>query len=76
LRAEKFDLGVAEFITVCPYALYRKIGIKKYITASATPVGAGFGIIFGARELFFCGFDEAWFVRSVRSGSKKTWSVT
>ncbi|KAI6193283.1 UDP-glucuronosyltransferase [Aphelenchoides besseyi] len=40
LRAEKFDIAVAEFLTVCPYALYKQIGIKKYITASATPLGS------------------------------------
>ncbi|KAI6195922.1 UDP-glucuronosyltransferase [Aphelenchoides besseyi] len=40
LRAEEFDIAVAEFLTVCPYALYKKIGIKKYITASATPLGS------------------------------------
>ncbi|KAI6184891.1 UDP-glucuronosyltransferase [Aphelenchoides bicaudatus] len=47
LRDEQFDIGVAEYLTVCPYALYRKIGIQKYITVSATPLGAGFGMIFG-----------------------------
>jgi len=47
LRAEKFDIGIAEFLTMCPYALYKKIGITKYITASATPIGASFASLFG-----------------------------
>lgn len=47
LKAEKFDIAVAEYLTVCPYVLYRMIGIERYITASATPVGANFGGVFG-----------------------------
>ncbi|KAI6238671.1 UDP-glucuronosyltransferase [Aphelenchoides fujianensis] len=52
LRAEKFDIAVAEYLTVCPYALYRKLGIKKYITASATPVGSQIGAYLGLPTSF------------------------
>lgn len=47
LKAEKFDIAIAECLTICPYAIYRKIGIKKYITASATLTGASFSGLFG-----------------------------
>jgi hypothetical protein len=47
LRAENFDIGVSEYVTFCPYAVYRAIGLQKYITASATPLGASFGKMFG-----------------------------
>ncbi|KAI6202645.1 UDP-glucuronosyltransferase [Aphelenchoides fujianensis] len=52
LRAEKFDIAVAEYLTVCPYAIYRKLGIKKYITASATPVGSQIGAYLGLPTSF------------------------
>ncbi|KAI6202646.1 Glucuronosyltransferase [Aphelenchoides fujianensis] len=38
LRVEKFDLGVSQFMEVCTFAIYRKIGITKYIITSAGPL--------------------------------------
>ncbi|KAI6230477.1 UDP-glucuronosyltransferase [Aphelenchoides fujianensis] len=38
LRAEKFDIGVSQFMEVCTFAIYRKIGITKYIITSAGPL--------------------------------------
>lgn len=47
LRAEKFDIAVAEVLTICPYALYKKIGVTRYISAAAAPPGIGFYSMFG-----------------------------
>jgi hypothetical protein len=51
LKAEKFDIAIAEYITFCPYAIYKKIGVKKYITGSATPISAAFGGLFGISSI-------------------------
>uniref|UniRef100_A0A0M3IW19 glucuronosyltransferase n=1 Tax=Ascaris lumbricoides TaxID=6252 RepID=A0A0M3IW19_ASCLU len=36
LRAEKFDLGISEVLSCCGFAIFEKIGLKKYIGAFAT----------------------------------------
>jgi hypothetical protein len=51
LKAENFDIAIAEYITLCPYAIYRKIGLKKYITVSAMPLGASFSSLFGISSI-------------------------
>lgn len=32
LQAENFDLGVMEFFDICPLGLFRRIGLRKYIS--------------------------------------------
>uniref|UniRef100_A0A0N5AEB0 glucuronosyltransferase n=1 Tax=Syphacia muris TaxID=451379 RepID=A0A0N5AEB0_9BILA len=47
LRAEKFDIGISELISFCGMAMFEKIGIKNYISASATVLIEGLTEHFG-----------------------------
>jgi hypothetical protein len=38
LKAEKFDIAIGQFGDQCIYGLSRRLGIERYIVASASPL--------------------------------------
>lgn len=38
LAQEKFDIGIGEHYDSCTYALFHRVGVKKFISAYAVPI--------------------------------------
>lgn len=75
LRKEKFDLGLLQIMDACGAGLFKKIGLEKYILASAMPwplslagiMGIPYSLSYvpGKNILVLC-ITKKWKFRSIR----------